>query len=116
MLDPELLLLDEPTNHLDLEGILWLEKLLARENFAYVVVSHDRCFLENVSNKVIELNPCYPEGLFVSIGAMSAFLEHREAYLSAQEQRERGLASVVREEIEWLRRSPKARTTNRNLV
>ena len=111
MQEPDVLLLDEPTNHLDLEGILWLEKLLAKENFAYVVVSHDRYFLENVSNKVIELNRCYPQGLFLSDGNMSAFTAHREAFLYAQEQKEKGLASIVREETEWLRRSPKARTT-----
>lgn len=111
MQEPDLLLLDEPTNHLDLEGILWLEKLLARENFAYVVVSHDRYFLENVSNKIIELNRCYPQGVFLSNGGMNDFTVHREAFLYAQEQKEKGLASVVRDEIDWLRRSPKARTT-----
>lgn len=111
MQEPDLLLLDEPTNHLDLEGILWLEKLLARESCAYVVVSHDRYFLENVSNRVVELNRCYPQGLFLSEGNMTAFTAHREAFLYAQEQKEKGLASIVREEAEWLRRSPKARTT-----
>ncbi len=50
MQEPDLLLLDEPTNHLDLEGILWLEKFLLRERITYVVVSHDRYFLENVTN------------------------------------------------------------------
>lgn len=111
MIDPDLLLLDEPTNHLDLEGILWLEKFLNREKISFVVVSHDRYFLENVSNKVIELNRCYPQGLFISDGNMSAFMEHKEAFLQAQAQQERGLASVVRDEVEWLRKSPKARTT-----
>lgn len=111
MQEPDLLLLDEPTNHLDLEGILWLEKLLARENITYLVVSHDRYFLENVSNKIIELNRCYPQGLLISDGGMSDFMEYKEIFLEAQEQRERGLASVVRSEVEWLRRSPPARTT-----
>ena len=111
MHEPDLLLLDEPTNHLDLEGILWLEKFLLREKIAYVVVSHDRYFLENISTKVIELNRCYPQGLFISEGNMSAFMEHRDAFLEAQAQQERGLASVVRDEIAWLRTSPKARTT-----
>lgn len=111
MKEPDLLLLDEPTNHLDLEGILWLEKFLAREKIAYVVVSHDRYFLENISNKVIELNKCYPKGLLVSEGNMSAFMEHKEQFLQAQAQQERGLASQVRNEVEWLRTSPKARTT-----
>lgn len=111
MTEPDLLLLDEPTNHLDLEGILWLEKFLLREKISYVIVSHDRYFLENVSNKIIEINRCYPQGLFISQGNMSDFMEHRDAFLEAQRQRERGLASVVRNEIEWLRKSPQARTT-----
>lgn len=111
MLEPDLLLLDEPTNHLDLEGILWLEKLLMREKVSYLVVSHDRYFLENVCNKVIEINRCYPQGLFSSDGGMSSFLEHREQFLEAQKQQERGLASVVRNEVAWLKRSPQARTT-----
>lgn len=111
MQEPDLLILDEPTNHLDLEGILWLEKFLVREKTAYVIVSHDRYFLENVSNKVIELNRCYPQGLFISEGNMSSFMEHRDAFLAAQLQQQRGLASVVRDEIAWLRKSPKARTT-----
>lgn len=109
--DPDLLLLDEPTNHLDLEGILWLEKFLMRENTPYVIVSHDRYFLENVCNKIIELNRCFPQGLFISKGGMSEFMEHKTAFLEAQAQQERGLASVVRDEVEWLRKSPKARTT-----
>jgi ABC transport system ATP-binding/permease protein len=111
MHDPDLLLLDEPTNHLDLEGILWLEQFLQRENLTYVVVSHDRYFLENISNKIVELNKCYPEGLFSAEGTLSAFMDQKEAFLEAQAQRQRGLASTVRQEVEWLRRSPKARTT-----
>lgn len=111
MQEPDLMLLDEPTNHLDLEGILWLENFLMREKIAYLVVSHDRYFLENICNRVIELNRCFPQGLFISEGNMSKFMEHRVAFLEAQQKHERGLASVVRDEIEWLRRSPKARTT-----
>lgn len=111
MHEPDLLLLDEPTNHLDLEGIIWLEKFLLREKIAYLIVSHDRYFLENVSTKIIELNKCYPQGLFISEGNMSTYMERKEAFLEAQLQQQRGLASVVRNEIEWLRTSPKARTT-----
>lgn len=111
MNEPDLLLMDEPTNHLDLEGILWLENFLSRENFTYIIVSHDRYFLETTTNKMIELNRCYPQGLFESEGNMSAFMEHKNAFLEAQAKRERGLASSVREEVEWLRQSPKARTT-----
>lgn len=111
MNQPDILLLDEPTNHLDLEGIVWLENFLLRERIAYVAVSHDRYFLENVSNKIIELNKCYPQGIFISEGNMSNYLEHKEAFLEAQAQQEKGLASTVREEIAWLRKSAPARTT-----
>lgn len=109
--EPDILLLDEPTNHLDLEGILWLERFLMRERLSFVVVSHDRYFLQNVCSKVIELNRCFPQGLFVSEGGMESFLEHKEAFLQAQIERERSLASVSRNELDWLRKSPKARTT-----
>lgn len=111
MQEPDLLLLDEPTNHLDLEGILWLEKFLNREKISYVAISHDRYFLENVSNKIIELNRCFPQGLFICEGSMSIYMERKEEFLQAQLQHQRGLASTVRDEIDWLRRSPKARTT-----
>lgn len=111
MLQPDLLLLDEPTNHLDIEGILWLEKFLERERISYVAVSHDRYFLESVSNKILELNPSYPQGLLSYEGSLSAFMEHKEAFLKAQEEQQRSLAGVLRTEIEWLRKSPQARTT-----
>ena len=111
MPEPDILFLDEPTNHLDIEGILWLEKLLLREKTAYVLVSHDRYFLENVCTKIIELNRCYPGGLFISDGPMSTFMERKEAFLESQAQRERGLASTLRGETAWLKRSPQARTT-----
>lgn len=111
MHDPDLLLLDEPTNHLDLEGIEWLEKFLSRERLTYLVISHDRYFLENVSNKIIEINKCYPQGIFSCEGPMSAYIEKCELFLEAQKKQEQGLASTVRDEIEWLRKSPKARTT-----
>lgn len=111
MQEPDLLLLDEPTNHLDLEGILWLEKFLQREKQSYVIVSHDRTFLKNVTNRIFELNPCFPEGIFSAYGNLDDFLAKKEAFLEAQIQQERGLASQVRKELDWLRRSPKARTT-----
>ncbi len=111
MQEPDLLLLDEPTNHLDLEGILWLEKFLAREKTSYLVISHDRYFLENVTNKTVELNKAYPEGIFISKGNISYHLEHKELFLEGQLEQQRSLALTVKNEMEWLRRSPKARTT-----
>ena len=108
---PDLLLLDEPTNHLDLEGILWLEKFLLREAPTYLLVSHDRYFLQNTTNKVIEINPVYPTGLFTIDGSYSNFLARKEEFLQGQLQQERSLASKARKEIDWLRQTPKARTT-----
>lgn len=109
--NPDLLLLDEPTNHLDIEGILWLEKLLTRESFDFMVISHDRYFLENVCTSIIELNRVYPNNLLQFEGSLSRFMEHKEAFLEAQKVRERVLSQKEEEEIAWMKRSPKARTT-----
>lgn len=108
---PDILLLDEPTNHLDLEGILWLEKFLQTENFAFIITSHDRYFLQNVAHKVIELNPIYPQGIYTVEGNYLEFIEKRSEFLEQQQQYQQTLSSKVRGEIDWLRRSPKARTT-----
>lgn len=111
VLQPDVLLLDEPTNHLDLEGIEWLEGLLRTANFAVVVVSHDRYFLENVANEVVELSRVYADGLLRVHGPYSKFLEGREAYFASQARSAEGLRNRVNTEIEWLRRGPKARAT-----
>ena len=109
--EPDLLLLDEPTNHLDIEGILWLEDFLKRSNFSFMLSSHDRNFLENVCSRVLEINPAFPEGSFSVKGSYSKFLEKREEFLQGQISYERSLKSKVSREIEWLRQTPKARTT-----
>jgi ABC transport system ATP-binding/permease protein len=111
ILSPDLLLLDEPTNHLDLDGILWLEKFLLREAPAYILVSHDRYFLQNMVNRVVEINPVYPNGLFSIEGNYLNFLEKKEEFLLGQLEQERSLASRARKEVDWLSRSPKARTS-----
>lgn len=108
---PEILLLDEPTNHLDLAGIKWLEGVLQNSAFACVLVSHDRYFLENVANEVVELNRIFKNGFLRVRGNYSAFLIAKEAYLHAQKQHQDALENRVHTEIEWLRRGPKARTT-----
>ncbi len=108
---PDVLILDEPTNHLDLEGILWLEQLLTEAGVACLIISHDRYFLEKVSTSVSEINKAYPDGIFSVDGNYSRFLERREEFFSAEAKREDALANVVRREVEWLRRGPKARTT-----
>jgi ATP-binding cassette subfamily F protein uup len=108
---PDLLLLDEPTNHLDIEGVLWLENFISEFKFPFLVVTHDRRFLERVTNRVIELNKRYPDGHFSSAGNYSVFLENREAFFDAQASREGSVRNIVRGEIAWLRRGAKARTT-----
>ncbi|MCX6988143.1 MAG: ABC-F family ATP-binding cassette domain-containing protein [Chlamydiae bacterium] len=109
--EPNLILLDEPTNHLDLEGILWLEKFLLRERVTLLIVSHDRYFLQNTCNRFFELNRCFPEGIFTSDGDLNAFFERKQLFLEGQLEQERSLKTTLRDEVEWLRRSPKARTT-----
>lgn len=111
ILSPDLLLLDEPTNHLDLEGILWLEKFLLRESTTYLLVSHDRYFLQNMTNRIIEINPVYPDGLFSLQTSFNQFLEKKEEFLKGQVELQRSLASKAKKELDWLRTSPKARTT-----
>jgi ATP-binding cassette subfamily F protein uup len=108
---PDVLLLDEPTNHLDLAGIQWLETVLQNAPFACVVVSHDRYFLENLANQVVEINPLYENGSLRVSGNYSTFLQAKEEYLHAQRNRQSALENRVHTEIEWLRRGPKARTT-----
>lgn len=107
---PDLLLLDEPTNHLDIDGIRWLERLLAGAAFSSIVVSHDRYFLENVATHMMELNRVYPDGMFRVAGNYSVFLEKREQWQEAREKQREALAARVRREVEWLRRGAKART------
>jgi ATP-binding cassette subfamily F protein uup len=108
---PDLLLLDEPTNHLDLHGVLWLEQLLNDSDFAYVVVTHDRMFLENVCSQIVELNPTYAEGYISIKGTYSDFLTARQEVRQAQSNLEQAIASKVRREIAWLQRGAKARQT-----
>jgi ATP-binding cassette subfamily F protein uup len=106
---PEILLLDEPTNHLDLDGIEWLEQLLQQANFACVIVSHDRYFLENVAGETAELARVFPDGIFRVAGPYSHFLEVKQEWMHAQERHQEALENRVRTEIEWLRRGPRAR-------
>jgi ATP-binding cassette subfamily F protein uup len=109
--EPDLLLLDEPTNHLDLDGVLWLENFMSGLSFSFLVVTHDRRFLERVCNRVIELNKVYPEGHFSSTGNYSRFLENREVFFDAQASRADSVRNIVRGEIAWLRKGPRARAT-----
>jgi ATP-binding cassette subfamily F protein uup len=108
---PDLLLLDEPTNQLDIDSILWLESLLRNEAGAFVVVSHDRYFLERVARRMLEINRLHDSGLFQVAGTYADFLEARDAELSNQAAYRDTLAGLVRREVAWLRRGAKARTS-----
>ena len=109
--EPDLLLMDEPTNHLDLAGIDWLERFLKRAKFAFILTSHDRYFLERVTDRIVEIDPRYPDGVFSVNGHYSDFLEKRETFLQELDHERRALANEVRREVEWLRRGPKARSS-----
>lgn len=111
MKQPELLLLDEPTNHLDIESILWLEEFLAASQFAVMTITHDRLFLQRVSNRIIEIDRRHPNGLLNIQGDYTHYLEVREQQLAAQQQHETKLRNTLRRETEWLRRGAKARQT-----
>ena len=105
---PDLLLLDEPTNHLDLDMIEWLESYLASSNMTLLMVTHDRYFLEVVCNEILEID----EGkIYKYKGNFSYFLEkkaEREELEFANREKARNL---MRRELEWVRSTPKARTT-----
>ena len=109
--EPDVLLLDEPTNHLDIDAILWLEELLRDEPEAFIVVSHDRYFLENITRRMLELNRAYAGGMLQVDGKYSDLLEKRDEVLRSEAAYQETLANLVRREMEWLRRGAKARTT-----
>lgn len=105
---PQLLILDEPTNHLDLEMIEWLEGFFAKSNITLFMVTHDRFFLERVCNEIIELE----DGeLFSYKGNYSYYLEKRKARIENFTSETKKAKQLFKQELEWMRRQPKARTT-----
>jgi len=108
---PDLILMDEPTNHLDLDGILWLERLLQSEASAFLVVSHDRWFLEHVAERMLDLDPVHAGGFFETRGRYSEFLARKDAALREQSHWQETLGNRVRREVDWLQHGAKARTT-----
>ena len=109
--EPDVLLLDEPTNHLDLEGVLWLEGFANKAQLAMLFVTHDRQFLENVAERVIEISPAYPGGMFEAAGNYSEFLSRKNAFLDGQEAAESALANKVRRDTAWLMQGIQGRQT-----
>lgn len=109
--EPELLILDEPTNHMDWKGILWLESWLKIQSFSLILVSHDRHFLNAVTNRTIEINALYEQGYLSFSCPYNEFLKRKEDYRENQLRLQASLGNKARRELEWLRSSPQARTT-----
>lgn len=103
---PDLLLLDEPTNHLDAESVLWLEQFLKRYPGAVLAVTHDRYFLDHVAEWICEVDRGH---LYPYKGNYSTYLETKAARLESQGQQQAKLAKRMKNELEWVRSSPKAR-------
>ncbi|MCB1214117.1 MAG: ABC-F family ATP-binding cassette domain-containing protein [Deltaproteobacteria bacterium] len=109
--EPDLLLLDEPTNHLDVESILWLEEHLARSPFATLTVTHDRYFLQKISNRILELDSRNPQGLLSVSGNYQKYLEVKAELIANQKSQELSLKNTLRREQAWLLRGAQARST-----
>jgi ATP-binding cassette ChvD family protein len=105
---PDLLLLDEPTNHLDAESVQWLEQHLASYEGAVLAVTHDRYFLDNVAQWILELDRgrAYPYE-----GNYSTYLEKKQERLQVQGKKDVKLAKRLKEELEWVRQNAKGRQT-----
>lgn len=106
--EADLLILDEPTNHLDIETITWLENTLKKMNKALLMVTHDRYFLNKVCTKIIEIDK---KQLFTYHGNYQAYLEQKALRLKTQQRTEENIEAILRVELEWLSRGPKARST-----
>lgn len=106
--EPELLLLDEPTNHLDVEMIEWLEKYLQQQRITLLMITHDRYFLDRVCNHILELED---GNLYHHKGNYSYFLEKRAQREEVFNTEISKAGRLMKKELDWIRRSPKARTT-----
>ena len=103
---PDMLLLDEPTNHLDAESVEWLEQFLVRFPGTVVAVTHDRYFLDNAAEWILELDRGH--GIPWK-GNYSSWLEQKEARLESEGRQEIGRIKAMKQELEWVRQNPKAR-------
>lgn len=106
--DPDLLILDEPTNHLDIEMIEWLEKFLSQSNVTLLMVTHDRYFLDRICNHIFELSD---EKLYHHKGNYTFYLEKSFEREEIEKTEIHKAKRLMRKELDWMRRSPKARTT-----
>ena len=104
--NPDLLLLDEPTNHLDIETIEWLEKFLASKVETFLMVTHDRYFLDRVCTSIMEIDN---RKIYKYKGSYSTFLERKQERLKEEQNRQIRIQAILRRELEWLKRGPRAR-------
>ena len=106
--EPDILALDEPTNHFDIESILWMEEFILRHIKTLVFVTHDRAFLKNISNRVLELD----RGILTSYDCdYDTYLKRRQAALDAEENQDRQFDKKLCKEETWIRQGVKARRT-----
>ena len=106
--EPELVIMDEPTNHLDLEMVEWLEEHLNRNRMSLLMVTHDRYFLDRICTQILEIDE---QQLFSYKGNFSYYLEKREERVMAQNTEMDRARNLMRKELEWMRRQPRARGT-----
>lgn len=106
--EPDFLILDEPTNHLDMDIIEWLETFLSKSNTTLLMVTHDRYFLENVCNSIIEIDR---NTLFKYQGNYSEYLNQKEERIQTENIQVDKAQNLMKKELEWMRRQPKARGT-----
>ena len=105
--NPDMLLLDEPTNHLDAESVAWLERFLQDFSGTIVAITHDRYFLDNVAEWILELDR--GQGIPYH-GNYSAWLEQKEQRLAQEEKHESARKRTIEKELEWVRSNPKGRS------
>lgn len=105
--EPDLLLMDEPTNHLDAESVEWLQEYLDRFSGAILLITHDRYFLDRVTNRIIEIDR---GDLYTYSGNYAYYLEKKALQEEATASSQRKHQGVLRRELEWLKRGPKARS------
>ena len=106
--EPDFLILDEPTNHLDLDMIEWLEEYLLKTQITLLMVTHDRYFLDRICNEIIEIDE---KSAYAYKGNYSYFLQKREERLFNKNLSTEKAQNLLRRELEWMRRMPKARST-----
>lgn len=104
--EPELVILDEPTNHLDIEAIEWLENYLKSSRVTLLMVTHDRYFLDRVTNKIIEIDN---QRIYTYQGNYAYYLDKRQQRIEAMAAEKAKMQNTLRRELQWMRRQPQAR-------